>query len=322
MLANMRAKDVCIDDIVGMKLILEFFGRTAPSRAHRRGAGIFLFLVVATVCGCHQSTPSASRLATATSYLESAALEVLGQDHELLRLAEPGTCPGHFDIRPSQAADLRRCRALLRFDFQSALDRVLESNGTHAPYVIAVSTRGGLCKPESYLSACRQIAEALVANGELEPTNAQARLQAATTRLEELSRQITNRVAQAGMRGAPVIASVHQKDFCEWLGLKVVATFRAADTASVAEIDQAISVGKFAGIRLVIANLPEGRRTADALAERLNARVVVFGNFPALARGRVSFDDLLNGNVSALLKAAEPRAWTSGLDAAAFVRCD
>jgi hypothetical protein len=106
----------------------------------------------------------------------------------------------------------------------------------------------------------------------------------------------------------PVITSVHQKDFCEWLGLNVVATFRAADTASVAEIDSAISAGKLAGIKLVIANLPEGRRTADALAERLNAHVVVFGNFPALARGRVSFDDLLMGNVTALLNAAQPQA--------------
>jgi hypothetical protein len=48
--------------------------------------------------------------------------------------------------------------------------------------------------------------------------------------------------------------------------------------------------------------LPEGHRTADALAERLKARVVVFGNFPALERGRVSFDDLLIGNVEALVK--------------------
>jgi zinc transport system substrate-binding protein len=272
------------------------------------GPGALLAVMLLVVCGCHQSTPSVSRLATATSYLESAALEVLGEEQEVLRLAEPGTCPGHFDIRPSQAADLRRCRALLRFDFQSALDRVLESDGTNAPFVIAVSTRGGLCKPESYLSACRQIAEALVTKGQMERTNTQTRLQAATKRLEELSRQMMDRVAQAGLRGVPVITSVHQRDFCEWLGLNVVATFRAADTASVAEIDQAIGAGKFAGTKLVIANLPEGRRTADALAERLNARVVVFGNFPALVRDRVSFDDLLVGNVTALLNAAQPQA--------------
>lgn len=266
----------------------------------------FLLVTLLTACGCRPSAPSTSQLATATSYLECAALDVLGANQSVLRLAEPGTCPGHFDIRPSQAAELRRCRTLLRFDFQSSLDRVLEGDGTNRPLVVAVAIRSGLCEPSSYLSACRQIADALVARGELEQTNAQARLQAIAARLDELSQKTTNRVARAGLRGVPVIASVHQKDFCEWLGLKVVATFRAADTASVAEIDEAISAGTFAEVKLVIANLPEGRRTADALAERLNARVAVFGNFPALECGRVSFDDLVAGNVDALLSAAQP----------------
>lgn len=269
---------------------------------------LFLSLVLLAAVGCQPSGTSdpKCRIATATSYLESAALEVMGEDCNVLRLAEPGTCPGHFDIRPSQAADLRRCRTLLRFDFQSSLDRVLEDDGTNRPLVVAVAIRDGLCRPDSYLSACRQIADALVARRELEQTNAQARLQLVAARLDELSQQATNRVTRAGLREVPVIASVHQKDFCEWLGLKVVATFRGADTASVAEIDDAISAGKLAEVKLVIANLPEGRRTADALAERLGARVAVFGNFPALEHGRVSFDDLVAGNVDALLSAAQP----------------
>ena len=43
--------------------------------------------------------------------------------------------------------------------------------------------------------------------------------------------------------------------------------------------------------------------TADALAERLHAQVIVFGNFPALHNGRISFDDLLAANVNALVAA-------------------
>lgn len=264
---------------------------------------LFCLLLVALVAGCKPATNSApaAKLASATSYLESAAQEFYGGDQEFVRLAEPGTCPGHFDIRPSQAADLRRCRALVRFDFQSSLDKFLDANGTNGPTVVAVEVQRGLGLPESYLSACRQIAEAFVAHGFLERTNADATLQLVAIRMESLAREATNQVAQAGFVGQAVITSVHQKDFCEWLGLKVVATFRAADTASVAEIDAAISAGQLADVKLVIANLPEGRRTADALAERLGARVAVFGNFPALQSGRVSFDGLMTGNIAALL---------------------
>ena len=290
------------------------FTRVATNK-HASVKSITIRLIIATLlaplllslCGCNPSGLSLHnhRIATTTSYLESAALDVLGEDQDVLRLAEPGTCPGHFDIRPSQAADLRRCRALLRFDFQKSLDSVLDGQGTNQAFVVEVVIHGGLCQPESYLSACRQIADAFITHGLLAQTNADARLQVVAARLDTLAQQATNRVALAGLKGAPVIASVHQKEFCEWLGLKAVATFRAADTSSVAEIDNAINAGKFAEIRLLIANQPEGRRTADALADRLHARVAVFGNFPALAHGRVSFDDLLAGNVDALITATQ-----------------
>jgi ABC-type Zn uptake system ZnuABC Zn-binding protein ZnuA len=161
-----------------------------------------------------------------------------------------------------------------------------------------------MCRPDNYLAACRQVADHLVALDLLARTNANTRLQAITSRLDALSRGATNRLAQTALAGSPVIASAHQGDFCEWLGLKVVAAFRAADTASIGEIEEAIDAGKLAQIKLVIANLPEGRRTADALAERLKARVVVFENFPALRNGRVSFDEMLSGNVETLLRAA------------------
>lgn len=257
--------------------------------------------------GCRQSSsPAGPKIATTTSYLEAAARDLLGDNLSVVRLAEPGTCPGHFDIRPSQVAELRQCRALIRFDFQKSLDAKLAATDPNQPRVAPVSLPGGMCRPDSYLAACRQVADHLVALDLLARTNADTRHQAITSRLNALSREATNRLAQAGLAGSPVIASAHQRDFCEWLGLRVVATFRAADTASIGEIEEAIDAGKLAQIKRVIGNLPEGRRTADALGERLKARVVVFENFPAVRNGRVSFDEMLSANVETLLRAAAP----------------
>ena len=265
-----------------------------------------LLLLALAVAGCPRSAAPASgpTIATTTSYLEAAARDLLGDDLSVVRLTEPGTCPGHFDIRPSQVQELRRCRALLRFDFQKSLDAKLAGADTNGPAMAEIAIRGGMCRPDSYLATCHQAADHFVALGLLDRTNAHVRLQSITSRLDALSRDATNGVARAGLAGKPVIASGHQRDFCEWLGLKVVAAFRAADTTSISEIEEAIDAGKFAPIKLVIANLPEGRRTADALAERLKARVVVFENFPALHNGRVSFDEMLSANVEALLRAA------------------
>ena len=272
------------------------------------GVGLLGLVVTALLTGCQPSVDGSggSRIATATSYLEAVTRDLLGEELPLIRLAEPGTCPGHFDIRPSQVQELRRSRALLRFDFQNSLDAKIAGNGTNGPAIVLIALRSGMCLPASYLSACRQAAEQLTTRGLLSGTHAAARLETIADRLERLSREATNRVARARLSGVRVIASAHQRDFCEWLGLEVVADFRAADSASIGEIEAAIDAGELWEVKFVIANLPEGRRTADALADRLDAQVVVFENFPAVRGGRISFDAMVEANVSALLQAAPP----------------
>lgn len=258
--------------------------------------------------GCHRvnQPQSPPRIAAATSYLEAVAGDLLGSDIQFLRLAEPGACPGHFDIRPSDVQKLRGCKTLLRFDFQKSLDARLDNSGNSRPSVCEVSVRGGMARPDTYFEACCQVAAHLTAVGMLERGTAELRLNAIKSRLEKLACDSTNRLVAAVLTATPVVASQHQRDFCEWLGFKVVASYRAADVASISEINHSITAGKLAQVKLVIANLPEGRRTADALAGRLNARVVVLENFPASRNNRVSFDEMVAGNVDKLLRACQP----------------
>lgn len=266
-----------------------------------------LLLLALALPGCRRAAapvPRHPEVAVTTSYLEAVSRDLVGDALAVVRLAEPGTCPGHFDLRPSQVTELRQCRVLLRFDFQRPLETKLADHAGAGPRVAAISVPGGLGCPDNYLETCRQTSAHLVGSGLLSQAHADARLPAVAARLKALSAALTNRVREAGLGGCPVIASVHQRDFCEWLGLRVAATFRAADAAGIQEIEDAIGAGQAADVRLVIANLPEGRRTADALAGRLGSRVVVFGNFPALHEGTLSFDAMVRANVDALVRTA------------------
>lgn len=283
-----------------------------PSRA------LLLVLLSASLVllGCQRAEPDPSvlRIATTTSYLEAVARDLLGADLQVVRLAEPGTCPGHFDLRPSQVQELRQCRLLLRFDFQQSLDARLAHLSADGPHVVEVAPGGGLSRPDRYLLACRQVADHFVRHGLLTQTSAAVRVETIAQRLTALASDATNQIARAGLCGAAVLASVHQREFCEWLGLDVAATFRGADTASIRDLETALSAGKVIPVRLVIANRPEGRRTADALAARLGTTVVVLDNFPSVQDGGVRFDDLLRGNVAALTEGSvrsmrqDPRA--------------
>jgi ABC-type Zn uptake system ZnuABC Zn-binding protein ZnuA len=108
---------------------------------------------------------------------------------------------------------------------------------------------------------------------------------------------------RAGLGDQRAVCSEHQAAFCRWLGLGVSATFSGSDSATAGQLSRAIEAGESGGAGLVVANRPEGTRVAEALAERLGARVVVLDNFPAEG-SREGFDRLLGKNVRALLEAA------------------
>ncbi len=126
-----------------------------------------------------------------------------------------------------------------------------------------------------------------------------------TERLQKLTDWMDDQVAASRLKDVPILASGHQAAFCTRLGMHVVAKFTGVDSAQPSQIDQAIKAGEAAQVRLVIANRPEGRQLADALAERLGARVVVFGNFPGSNRAG-AFEEMVRSNLGVLIEGSQP----------------
>ena len=276
-----------------------------PARRKPKSLIALTILTCLLVCGCQKSSNGQERkVAVTNSYLECAAKDLLGLQTPVLRLTEPGMCPGHFDIRPSQINELRSCRLLLRFDFQKSMDSKLAHLTEDGLSIAEVRIAGGLCEPSSYLSACRQVADSLVAANLLQKSTSDARVARIAERLARKETWCKRRIAKAALTGKPIISSTHQAALCRWLGLEVVSTFRGADVELPKRLDQAVRAGKAAGVRLVVANLPEGRRAADVIAGYLGAEVVVFGNFPDTHNGQASFDELLAANVARLVEEA------------------
>jgi zinc transport system substrate-binding protein len=268
---------------------------------------VTLILLAATVVagGCaggpSDSAEPPARIAVATSYLGAAARDLLDEDVPLVNLCGPGTCPGHFDITPGHLARLRRCRVLLRFDFQKHFDAKLQAAVDDGLAVVEVPESGGLCEPETYRAACRAVADALVAEDLLSLSAADARLAAIEARAADLAETARADVRKAGLTGAPVVAAHHQARFCRWLGLEVAGEFTASDDP--AALNRAVADARRAGARLVIGNVPAGRVVADRFAEALKAPVVMFENFPLADDGRRGYDALVRRNVERLCAA-------------------
>ena len=256
--------------------------------------------------GCGHDTDSPSgEIAVTNSYLHAMVRDLCGDETGIFSVVPPGMCPGHFDIKPGDVRRLHRSGLLVAFDFQQGIARVLP-DGEGGPVFAAVAAPPGMCIPDSYLSMTGDVAEILMAHYPQREAELRGRLEEIAARLAALEDACFALIASEGLDGAPVLASVHQAAFAEWLGLRVVGTFSGSDSETAANINAALGAGEGHQIRGVIANRQEGTRLADALGERLDAPVAVFSNFPDAKADRQqapAFDALVHENLRRLVEA-------------------
>jgi len=259
-------------------------------------------------CGSKSSDVLRSEIAVTNSYLQCVVRDICGDQIDVLCLTPPGMCPGHFDISPSQVNQLCNCRILLLFDFQKKIEDSLFRIKEKGLKTGVVRAMPGLCVPETYLAACRNVCNILSAQYPDRKVVYNERLKQIEKRLENLSSELLTRIDQYGLKNVKVLTSNHQAQFAKWLGLDVVAAFVGSDTETAANINQCLQTTKDSTVRFVIANKQEGTGLANAMAERLKAKVVVFSNFPGINNtqtGYEGFDGLLRENIQALLEAAK-----------------
>jgi ABC-type Zn uptake system ZnuABC Zn-binding protein ZnuA len=258
------------------------------------------------VVGCRNTDrrEGTAEIAVTNSYLECAVRDLCPEGVEVLCLAPPGMCPGHFDISPAQVRQLRNCRVLLLFDFQRSIEERLSRLRDNGLKTHLVQAPAGLCVPDTYLATCKQVGQMLSGVYPEKTVQFEERLAAVERRLQTLATDLRASVASSGMTTAAVLTSNHQAKFAEWLGLRLIATFIGSDLETMAGVDHCLKKAAGEDIRFVIANQQEGTGLADALAERLHAKAVVFSNFPQSCEGVDGFDRLVRDNVGLLLGAA------------------
>jgi zinc transport system substrate-binding protein len=272
----------------------------------RRCLACLLLLLLTTACfpGCKKNDTSENQpeIAVSNAYLLSAVKDLCGSQTEVVSLSPPGMCPGHFDISPAQVEQLSRCKVLLLFDFQSGIGNSLSRLQERGLKIHGIAAPEGLCLPETYLAIVRSVAEILSKNNPVKRAEFDKRIELIEKRLNALAADVNTKVDQSGLKNAEVLVSGHQAEFAKWLGLNVVATFAGSDIETPSRINASLIQAKDKNIKLVIANQQEGTELASAIAKRLNAKMVVFGNFPMWQGDASAFDSLLLENVSGLFK--------------------
>jgi ABC-type Zn uptake system ZnuABC Zn-binding protein ZnuA len=239
------------------------------------------------------------RVVVTTSLIETALRDLMSEPVEIVRLLPAGSCPGHFDLEPSQLKAMAGADAFIRHDFQAGLDEAVARAGVTPDRTISVTSLPAFTIPSNYVAMCKELAENMaVIRPELKDALA-VRLGDIEARAVEAER--TMRIASEKLRGHKVLAAHYQRDFCEWLGLSVVAVFHAGTDESAWRLNRAVDMARAAGAEAVVGNLQWGSKHLRALCEATRLPGAMLSNFPETGEDG-AYWELLKQNVCALLR--------------------
>ncbi|MGB9792505.1 MAG: metal ABC transporter substrate-binding protein [Thermacetogeniaceae bacterium] len=255
--------------------------------------------------GCGQKQAEKFTVATGSTLIADIVRAVGGEKVDVSNIVPPGTCPGHFDLKPDDVRKLASAKLLLYHDWQGNTfnKSVLASAGNKELVAVPVAVAGNWMAPPVQKEAIKRIAQILgekdAANKAYYEENAE-RLMATVTDEE---RKLKERLQSAKVAGRKVICAEMQAGFLKWAGFDVVATYGRPEDLTPKKLQELIEKGKAQGVGLIVDNLQSGPDAGKGLAEELGAARVTLSNFPGGFAGTETWKAAVEKNVDLLLSA-------------------
>jgi len=270
-------------------------------------ASILAVLILASTFTLLSCTQQSVDIMAGSSLIANIIQDVADGKLETRTLIPPGTCPGHYDVKPSDIVALANSKALFIHNYQENFENItglIEAAENPDLIIKVIDITGNWMVPAVQAEAVDKIAQAL---GEIDPENAayyegkaDERAQAILAKGEDVESELQG----AGVEGVTVICAEMQQGFVNWAGFNITATFGRPEDLSPADVNQLITEANQAGVVLIIDNLQSGSATLGASIEQdVEAIPVTISNFPGGFENTETWEKAIDKNVDLLLEA-------------------
>jgi len=268
---------------------------------------ILAVLILASTFTLLSCTQQSVDIMAGSSLIANIIQDVADGKLETRTLIPPGTCPGHYDVKPSDIVALANSKALFIHNYQENFENItglIEAAENPDLIIKVIDITGNWMVPAVQAEAVDKIAQAL---GEIDPENAayyegkaDERAQAILAKGEDVESELQG----AGVEGVTVICAEMQQGFVNWAGFNITATFGRPEDLSPADVNQLITEANQAGVVLIIDNLQSGSATLGASIEQdVEAIPVTISNFPGGFENTETWEKAIDKNVDLLLEA-------------------
>ena len=254
-----------------------------------------------------QRTPPSVDIMAGSSFIANIIHDMSDGEVESRTLIPPGTCPGHYDVKPGDIEALANSKAIFIHNYQQSFQNVngaIEAADNPNLIITVLNVTGNWMVPAVQAEGVSKIAEAM---GEIDSENAVNYQQRAVDREQAIlsyGDDVKNELQVAGVEGVKVICAEMQAGFVGWAGFNIVATFGRPEDLSPADVNQLVTQAQQAGVSLIIDNLQSGSTTLGAsIEEDIEAVTVTISNFPGGLENTETWEKAIDKNVDLLLDA-------------------
>lgn len=272
------------------------------------GAAFGLFVTTKPAATENVQAGGPMRIMATTSLLECAVREIGGERVKVGTLIGPGSCPGHYDIRPEDMKSLRLSKVLFTHGYEGFVPSMMDSVGRRKPKQVSISVEGNWMVPSVYGSALGKVADALC---ETDPAHSEeyrktvARLK---IKYEKLDDELKKLLVEAGAQGAPALCSDQQADVAKWMGLNVVDIYPRSEQFTPVLLHHMTDIGRKNEVKICVDNLQSGPTAGLPLARDIGAAHVTLSNFPGGFADTDAWSECVKDNVRRVIEGLSANA--------------
>lgn len=190
----------------------------------------------------------------------------------------PGQCPGHYDVKLSDIAKMKKADLSVSFKGMAFLNKATPGGG---PQLLVDAAGHNWMAPDSYLYGLHVLADELSKRFPEEKDEIMRRREETIRKVKAASNSLVEKIREAGILGKAVIASSLQKEVLEWMGFRVVGEYGRPESMSTREVVRLSKIGRDHQAIAVVDNLQSGPDAGKGIAETLGVPHIVLTNFPS-----------------------------------------
>lgn len=267
----------------------------------------YSFIVVALLlgllsAGCRESALSEQPkikkiIVTSDTILSGMSKSLMPPEYfEVSAILPPGQCPGHYDIKLTDIARVKRANLVVSFLGMPFMQHAeVDAN---RQLLIDAKDRNWMA-PQSYIAGLSVLADKFSERFPEHMRHIAARREHAILEATKKNNSLSNKIKSAGVSRKPIIASSMLREPLEWMGFRILDEYGRPESISAKEIASLMRVGREKKAAMIVDNLQSGPEAGKGIAEALGIPHVILTNFPS----EKGYATTLSENVDAVLAA-------------------